>query len=63
MTFCGNPLSESLSRVKRTSLFAAHMSAFEREALHDGLPGYQSLAEDSLVFKKLGLLAGLDAGE
>src|SRR4029450_5457965 len=29
MTLCGNPLSRSLLGVKRTSLFAAHMSAFD----------------------------------
>jgi hypothetical protein len=32
MTLCGNPLSQSLSGVKRTSLFAPHMSAFEGKA-------------------------------
>src|SRR5262249_32839173 len=29
MTLCGNPLSRSLLGVKRTSLFAAHMSAYD----------------------------------
>jgi hypothetical protein len=29
MTVCGNPLSRSLSGVKRTCLVAAHMSAFD----------------------------------
>ena len=29
MTFCGSPLSRSLLGVKQTSLFAAHMSAFD----------------------------------
>jgi len=29
MTLCGNPLLQSLLGVKRTSLFAAHMSAFD----------------------------------
>src|SRR5262245_52807352 len=29
MTVCGNPLSRSLSDVKRTCRFAAHMSAFD----------------------------------
>ena len=29
MTFCGNLLSRSLFGVKRTPLFAAHMSAFD----------------------------------
>src|SRR5512133_3117315 len=29
MTFCGNPLSRSLSGVKRTCLIAAQMSAFD----------------------------------
>src|SRR5262245_1943929 len=29
MTFCGCPLLRSLLGVKRTSLFAAHMSAFD----------------------------------
>jgi len=29
MTFCGSPLSRSLFDVKRTSLFAPHMSAFD----------------------------------
>ena len=28
-TFCGNPLSRSLLRVKRTSTVALHMSAFD----------------------------------
>ena len=32
MTFCGNPLARSLSGVKRTSLVAVHMSAFEGKA-------------------------------
>jgi hypothetical protein len=29
MIFCGNPLSRSLFGVKRTSLFATHLSAFD----------------------------------
>src|SRR5215831_10551644 len=29
MALCGNPLSRSLLGVKRTSLFARHMSAFD----------------------------------
>jgi hypothetical protein len=29
MTVCGNPLLRSLLRVKRTWLFATHMSAFD----------------------------------
>jgi hypothetical protein len=29
MTFCGNLLSRSLFGVKRTSLFAAHVSAYD----------------------------------
>ena len=29
MTFCGNSLSRSLLRVKRTSAFALYMSAFD----------------------------------
>ena len=29
MAFCGNPLSRSLLRVKRTSAVALHMSAFD----------------------------------
>jgi hypothetical protein len=29
MTVCGNPLSRSLLGVKRTSLFATHMSAYD----------------------------------
>ena len=29
MTLCGNPLSRSLSGVKRTCRFALHMSAFD----------------------------------
>jgi hypothetical protein len=33
MTLCGNPLSRSLLGVKRTSLFAAQLSAFEPKRL------------------------------
>jgi hypothetical protein len=29
MTFCGNPLSRSLSGVKRTSMFALQMPAYD----------------------------------
>jgi hypothetical protein len=29
MTFCENPLSRSLLGIKRTSLFAAHMCAYD----------------------------------
>jgi hypothetical protein len=35
MTLCGNPLLRSLLGVKRTSLFAAHMSAFDPKRTSD----------------------------
>jgi hypothetical protein len=39
MTLCGNPLLRSLSGVKRTWLFAVHMSAYDpkRTSLNSGL--------------------------
>jgi hypothetical protein len=38
MTLCGNPLSRSLSGVKRTCLIAAHMSASDPKRKWDHSP-------------------------
>jgi len=45
MTLCGNPLLQSLLGVKRTSLFAAHMSAFDPKRTWAGGSGWQGDSE------------------
>jgi hypothetical protein len=54
MTLCGNPLSRSLSGVKRTCLIAAHMSAFDPKRTKADAVGLSAMCPNSC--RQLGLL-------
>ena len=54
MTLCGNPLLRSLLRVKRTSLFAAQMSAFDPKRTKADAVGLSAMCANSC--RQLGLL-------